>query len=371
MGQSTALMRPADLPTQAISQVVDLQKTFAALSKTANLVSPVASVGSIAPMCAVSLRMVMIDPQSDCYEGKFCKSGEHALGGVALQKIMAAAGVQILGSHRLDDRSEPHYCAFQVTIGMRDFDGCWRQITKSKEVDLRNGSAEASVMTPNQLSQARAHVQSHAETKALYRALRTLLTLKQKYTKAELAKPFVIPQLVPALDPNDPDQKQALIRMALGTDRQLYGAPKGAEEPRELRDVTPPPPVAPQPQAPPPAKPPVVDATVVRDPDDEDEGPDGDAGSFDVLDMQPEIPTEPVICLCPCSCQREITEQTATLTKERVGAPRCGRCYPGKDFVYEQHKDLKDLQLPKMPGKTAYDVRQAQLKAQANAGARK
>lgn len=73
------------------------------------------------------------------------------------------------------------------------------------------------------LLQLRQHVLSHAETKAKNRVIRRLLTLKQVYTNAELARPFAVPRLVYRPDVTDPQQ---IERVQIEGDRAaaaLYG----------------------------------------------------------------------------------------------------------------------------------------------------
>lgn len=369
-----------DLPAAPVQSIEGLKNTWARLSSEANLVTPLASVDSIQAMHAVSLRAVIIDAAvnnfgqgSEVYrDRRFCEENERALGGVALQKIAAAAGVQILSRKRVDDRSEPYYCEVEVTIAMRDFDGTYRQVTKAREVDLRDGSPETTKpekkkvgarwektgklvpLDPSALADKRRHIQSLAETKAFYRALRTLLQLKQKYTLEELARPFVVPKLVPMLDPNDPDQKDALIRMALGQEASLYGHDGGRM--RETKDVTP----SSQPRgesAPDPSTGTQPEAPAVNQPAEDEP----DEADFEPLDLPEEEPPPAATCGCICGCQLELTEKIATMTTERCGAPRCGDCYPGRRFDSERHRGLGDLKLPKHQGLTAERI-EASLK---------
>jgi hypothetical protein len=240
-----------------INAVEELARALEQMSKTANVLSPVAAVDSIMALHQVSLRVVKVDGTVDsngngpeCYfDKRFCKPGEVALGKNALAKIMGAAGVQIASKRRLDDRSDPNYCEVEVVLAIRDFDGTLRQVIASKEMDLRPGAPETmkpeyvnSQKTGRMVAQEdtaiadkRRHIQSHAETKAIERGIRLLFSLRQKYTAAELQKPFVVPKLVPALDPSDPEQKAALIQHALGGQAALYGGPRTVEPARMLK----------------------------------------------------------------------------------------------------------------------------------------
>jgi hypothetical protein len=259
----------------------------------------------------------------------------------------------------------------EITIGMRDFDGTQRQVIKAKEMDLREGAPET--LKPEKdgsgkktgrmvayeasaLADKRRHIQSHAETKAFYRALRTILSIKQKYTLKELERPFVVPKLVPALDPNDPDQKRALIGMAVGGEAALFGQRRQLEagsvppDVRMLKDVTPGPTngnAAPLPKG----------ASAAAAAEDEDQGDDAD--DFELPDQLGETDAPPkFVCECPCGDQVGLPEEVAKITKERVGASRCKACYPGAGFDFEKHKDLRTLGLPAFPKLDAAGLRQ-------------
>jgi hypothetical protein len=357
------------LPAQPFDKIEELRAAWAQLAPKVNLVSPVASVDSILPMHKVSIRAVVIDSEVDtkgngpeCYRGKFCSENERALGKVALEKIQAAAGVNPVYRLRLDDRSDPYYCEIEVKLEVQDFDGTMRTAVKARAVDLRDGSPDATSLLnipgtgKTVLAQARAKIQELADTKAGLRSLRSLLTLKQKYTVEELKRPFVVPKLVPALDQNDPDQKKALIDMATGRDRLLYGRRPGEE--RELRDATPalPPAGAPARESRfQPAPPPPVGA--VRSDDEDDDAED----QLDLLDVaDPPAVADPVLlCGCPCDCQAEVDADLAQATKDKYGSIRCRYCAPTKSFDFGRHKDLRGglLGLPKHPKLTVDELK--------------
>ena len=349
-----AMTRVQDLSLEPVERIEELREQIQKLQGRANLVCPVSTVDAILKLHRLSLRVVTVDSTVDAkgngrevYKGNFCEANERALGKVALDKIDAAAGMQLLGRRRLDDNSHPWYCEIEVTKALRDYDGTWRQTTKAKAVDLREGSAAAENLKkyPAVLAQARSVIQELTETKAGLRATRTLLSLRQKYTVEELSRPFVVPKLVPNLDPSDPDQKQALIGMATGREHALFG-PKPGEEVRELRDVTPPPPVRPQPAQASPAPPPPAPAQAAEEDDD-----------FEMADFNAKDEPGIIVCLCPCGDQMQVTEAVAQATTDKVGAVRCSECFPGKGFDYERHKNLKTLRLPKFPDVTADDVK--------------
>jgi hypothetical protein len=369
------------VPREPIAEVERLQEEFERLSASCNLLCPVAAIDSIPAMHAISLRAVMVDGATNQYgqgpevykDSRFCQQDEVALGGVALQKLMAAAGVSVVGKRRLDDRSDPFYCDMEVTLAVREYDGTYRQWSAGKEVDLRNGAPETQKpervqvnnrwektgkmvsIEPSALADKRRHIQSLAETKATYRALRKLLQVKQKYTRAELAKPFVIPKLVPRLDASDPDQKQALIAMATGADVRLFGGGATQQsEGRLLRDVTP--------HSGGDAAPALPEAEGEPAPSAETPAPASQPEPIDIDDFELVEPPRNV-CTCPCGCQGEITADVAAITKERVGAPRCGECFPGKRFSLARHEHMPTMGYPDKPGMTPQDAEAARVRA--------
>jgi hypothetical protein len=370
------------LPSSPLSKIEALRETFARLEQQCNLIAPVASIDSIPAMHAISLRAVKIDANTNTYgqgpevyrDGRFCQGDEVALGGVALQKIMAAAGVQVVSRVRVDDRSDPNYCDMEITLAVRDYDGTFRQVVAGKEVDLRDGAPET--MKPEKdsrgsktgglipleqaaLGDKRRHIQSLAESKALYRALRKILQLRQKYTRAELARPFVIPKLVPNLDPNDPDQKRALIAMATGAETRLFGQQPMVDSARSLpmgettttRDVTPHSATGDAARALP-AQAPLEEAAPEQQPAQADD----DMGDFDVHASATSAAIHVCTCACGGGCQAEISAAVAEVTTERVGAPRCRSCFPGKGFDQQRHSGMATLGLPKFPRMTPADA---------------
>ncbi len=371
--RSTELSVPKDqslikLPPKALANIDELTAALRELRGKANIVSPVAVVDNIPPFCAVSLQLVVIDPTVNNYgqgdyvycDRRFCNSDEVALGAVAIQMIAAAAGVEIVANNRLDDRSDPYYCNMESIYAVKDLDGMTRRVIKTKELDLREGAPESMKpqktregkktgemehLDPSALADKRRNIQSLCETKAQHRAIRSILQLKQKYSIADLAKPFVVPKLVAALDQNDPVQKMALIDSALGREATLYGHPQ--IEPAVLSADIPP-------------RPTVDTETPVSVAPHLESQPINEA-DFKVVEIEPETPS--AVCLCQCGCQAEISEVVSRITAEKCGSPRCKDCFPGPRFSYELHEHISDLRLPNHPGLTPAEIRDANKKA--------
>ena len=339
------------LPVRPLEDLDAVAEAFRELRKRVHLLCPSLNVSALLPMSRVAFPAVWIDPSlgptgsgPQVYrDPRFCGDGEVALGKNALMALMSAGAVQLVEVRRVDDASDPSYCHVQVEIASRNFDGTWARMKASKELDLRDGAPETLVperdaqrrktgamvaLSASALADKRRHILSLCETKALTRALRALFALPQKFTIDELSKPFVIPRLVPDLDPADPDVRRALISMHLS--------------PAPSASTVAPPQLLPSGAAAP-ALPEFADVVVAPPaPDD--------------LDDPPPPPTRPPpspnACACPCGCEEDVQDATRQKSIEFVGAVRCAACYPGSGFDELRHRDLRSLGLPKYPNLT-------------------
>ncbi len=350
------------LAAEPIEGLEALSAKCAALAKVANVLSPVASIDYVLPLHKISLRVATISPNVDeqeVYKPHWCKHDERALTKIGLNKLLATAGVNLVDIRRLDDRADPFYCESEVTLSVRGYDGMLRTFCATKSLDLRDGMPETKKgggedLSVSALNDRRRHLVSLCETKAGLRALRGLLNLKQKYTVKELAKPFVVPVLVPDLDPNDPETKRALLATALGQTVKLYGdtggskhleATKHAIETIVARETNP--------RA-------ISGDTKGTGSESEPFAPEKPAPQMAPIDQAdfPELPAEVpgpsphgavLVCECPCGDQSQLSEAVHKLTTERLGAARCALCFPGKSFDYESHANLATLGIPNRP----------------------
>lgn len=230
ISESTALAK-VELPDGPVGSIQEVRTALARISDQCNLVTAIASPDFIPPLHRVSFRVVALDPTvdergngGDCYRsGLFCQKNERALTKIGLLRILDAAGGSLVDTHRTDDRSDPHYCEWTVTIAIPMLDGKVRRFAATKEVDLRDGSDQASSMKPAQLAGSRSHIAALAESKAMNRAIRGGLSLKQKYTTGELDKPFVVPALVPHLPMDDPEVRRQVVASMMASQTALYG----------------------------------------------------------------------------------------------------------------------------------------------------
>lgn len=330
------------------------------------ILAPITKMDYMPEIFQISRRMVMIDPSvpgdnqsgPECYHSSlFHKEGEVSLGRTGLLKILGAAGASPVETVRTDDQTDPHRCAFRVVCAMQDYDGAWRQMPGTAELDLRDGSEDAKKMKPGQLTNARRKIVRLTESLAMNAAIRALLGLPHKFKVAELkTKPFIIPKLI--LRDSHPAVQEQLIANSMGITRSLYG-PQPGDHVRTIKDVTPtdaPPPEQPAPRATA-AHAPVSNARNGAPAEEPDDSPSDD---FDLPDFTPATPA--ATCGCPCSCQKELTAEVAQMTTERCGAPRCKDCFPGKAFDAKRHTGLRSLGIPKHPNLTAEDIAKANAK---------
>ena len=171
-----------------------------------------------------SIRFVHIDLNTkvgQVYE-PFEKKGWLRLTAAGLDKLAQVAGVQFVKSERTDDRTDPHFCEYQVEVKLLDIDGSWRTVIASRAVNLRDGSPEVVRMSDKELARARQNICALAESKARNRCYRPILGIQAEYTPQDLEKPFVVVRMVP--DTSDPEVKRMLLASQLGLEKYLFAA---------------------------------------------------------------------------------------------------------------------------------------------------
>jgi hypothetical protein len=218
-----------------------------------HLVSPATVVGSLPEGCEVSISLVTIDPETECF-GLTGRKGEPkdddilGLSRVALDKIFAAAGGTWVRSHRLDDGRDPHYCAWTAVGAVRMFDGQIRELPGSVELDARDGSPQVVEIRakaedrkkkyPNdrnhdggarQLLELRKFLLRHAESKGMNRAV-AKLGIRRSYKRGELKKPFAVARVMFTGRSSDPEARALfqgkIADSFLGGTTALYGQPQ-------------------------------------------------------------------------------------------------------------------------------------------------
>lgn len=197
-----------------------------------NLCFPITKPDIIPPLHAVAVREIAIDARVDA-SGKpigadiYRDKGQYRLTKIALDKIAAAGGISWHPAYtgRVDDESDPYYCRFRACAVVMGLDGRERMETDHKGIDLRDGAAHG--MTPDQLKEARKHLEQLAESKAKNRCIRRFAFVKGSYSLEEVRRPFVITALVFTGSTDDPDLKRevarAMVQRATGASTALFG----------------------------------------------------------------------------------------------------------------------------------------------------
>lgn len=202
-----------------------------ARSRGAHVLSPVTDIGSLPEHWVFVPSAVYINPDEAAGEvyrdSLFCKGEEVALTKIALRKIAKAAGISWTVS-REDSGTVANYWAMKCELSYRGHDGLPKTEEASYEWDLRDDSprlkkfkdGQEGKMSAPELNRARLTGYRRCEAGAINAAIREY-GLKQKYTRTELARPFVVFNLV--FVPQTEEQKNMLAQAALGGSSLLYG----------------------------------------------------------------------------------------------------------------------------------------------------
>jgi hypothetical protein len=253
----------ARVPVGVIRDAGQVTQTLLDAAGMGHLVSPAPAAGNLPEGCSILVSAIMINRDRETYpvggngDDDDRQTGERGLSKVALDKLASALAVDWdpVQSRRLDDGSHPHYCRAKAVGRVRNFDGTWRTIQDEKELDYRDGSpviegirARAKAKNKGdgsrEIAQKRQHIQSLCITEARLRAIRTL-GLRTAYTAEELAKPFIVAQLVFDGRSEDPEARayfrERIADSFMGASRSLYG---GGPPAPLLEKPEPPPPLS-------------------------------------------------------------------------------------------------------------------------------
>lgn len=221
------------LPKGPIADAGDVAEVLSGLGRRCNLLGPVTAIDSIPPDYRLAFRVVLFDTEftqeqanKDKSNGTFyiLKNGGLALHASALRMLATAGAVREVPeqSGRTDDGKTPLLWRYRQTIEFHTMDGAVRTASGEKEVDLRDGSAQAKSMSQAQLEQARPFGDRLAMTKALSAAIRNGLCVRGGYTKERAALPFVIPTLV-YFPPDTPEVRMVRALHAVNAPAAVYG----------------------------------------------------------------------------------------------------------------------------------------------------
>ncbi len=231
--------------------------------KKYNVLVPTASMQQISPFHRIRIEEVNIDPNPDA--GDVFKVGSKNVGGnwedvlslskTALMKISNAAGIVWNWSETKVITCNRDYVLYQAVGAFKKPSGEWLPLKNSKEIDLTvieeetyeanlekarklansgnqkdiqklNGmTAEqyAAAQTKSAMIQWRKNKLMRAETGAMLRVIRDLLSIKQQYSPAELQKPFIVPHVDFSPDYSDPAVRKMVMENGIQATANLFG----------------------------------------------------------------------------------------------------------------------------------------------------
>jgi hypothetical protein len=225
-----------------------------------NVLHPIVQIEDdlTSPVLKGSVSIRKFDPAAHTYNDfRYANKndGKYALNGLALRVIASDAGVRWLEQGVVEARErspDGHvYLRVRSTGAVLQPNGETYLITQHKEIDTadeedrirqekeskyrrENKLAAGAAIPPaarakieddlrRDIIQIRQHLLSLAETKSMLRVIRALLGLKQTYTTAELAQPFVIPRLLYRPDLTNPLALERVRVQGTQAIGELYG----------------------------------------------------------------------------------------------------------------------------------------------------
>lgn len=236
-------MSQQQLSPAAASGKNALQITAQYPAERYNLLVPMQTVAEIAEihkpvMNAVQISTNEADKEIYLQDKNKRNADGWALTKKGLNKLMRAAGIKILGTRPIIPATcqkcaevnksigRPVNCGacgnkdvkFEARISVPQLTGENIEIVAHKEIIVVDATAG---MTDNQRREFLKFRSEMCETKAINRALRAAMHIKNTYSLQELQKPFVVAYLVPNLD--NETVKQEAVRHFFSSAQELYG----------------------------------------------------------------------------------------------------------------------------------------------------
>lgn len=234
---------------QAMIQLKDYEDSY-------NVLFPTVQMTQISPFHRVRVEEVKIVPDPD--KGDVFKVGSRKVGKEwedvlslsknALLRLATAAGIIWNWNETKVVSASKDYVLYQAVGAVRKPSGEWLPIKGTKEIDLdvvKAESYESNLKTANKLKKdqrdnltpeewAKAKTQSNmlqwrknklmrAETGAMLRVVRALLSIKLQYSPKELEKPFAVPTVDFAPDYSDPEVRKAIAEAGIRATSDLFG----------------------------------------------------------------------------------------------------------------------------------------------------
>lgn len=221
-----------------------------------NVLIPTVTMTQISPYHRIRVEQVQLNPDPDA--GDVFKVGSKKVGNgwqdvlslskTAILKLATAAGIVWNWNETRVLSVSKDYVLYQAVGAMRKPSGEWIPLKATKEIDLDVIEAETyesnletakrlptnklDHLTPEQWAEARTRKNMiqwrknklmRAETGAMLRVVRALLSVKHQYSAAELKKPFAVPTVDFAPDYSDPEVRRAMAEAGIRATADLFG----------------------------------------------------------------------------------------------------------------------------------------------------
>lgn len=261
-----ATLAPADRPPASASLFVTVDEANAELARAAandHLIAPGNVVSHLPEGCAIAITRLSIDPYGN---EVYLISGDRqnpkdedkvGINKFGLLRIAGAMGVTWEASHRTDDGSHPHYCAWEAVAMYPGFDLQPQRVPGNVEIDTREdrrarGAAAQYIRAaaaqrkrehpeePNdggeaELLQLRKFLTRYAEGSAMERAIGNR-GVRRAYWRFELRKVFAVARIEFTGRSEDPEARTQFRQMIgerfLSARSRLFGpVPRAASQP--------------------------------------------------------------------------------------------------------------------------------------------
>lgn len=221
-----------------------------------NVLIPTVTMQQISPYHRIRVEQVQLDPDPD--SGDVFKVGSKKVGNnwqdvlslskTAILKLGTAAGIVWNWNETKVLSVSKDYVLYQAVGAMRKPSGEWIPLKATKEIDLDVIEAEtyeanlekankmkpeyrdkmspedwATAKTKSNMLQWRKNKLMRAETGAMLRVVRALLSVKHQYSVSELKKPFAVPTVDFAPDYSDPEVRKAMAEAGIRATADLFG----------------------------------------------------------------------------------------------------------------------------------------------------
>ena len=227
-----------------------------------NVLIPTVTMQQISPFHRIRVEQVKINPDPE--GGDVFKVGSKKVGNqwqevlslskTAVMKLSQAAGIVWNWAETKPISVSKDYVLYQAVGAMRKPSGEWIPLKATKEIDLDVVEAEtyesnletakklskekrdglspedwAEAKTRKNMIQWRKNKLMRAETGAMLRVVRALLSVKHQYSPQELQKPFAVPTVDFAPDYSDPEVRKAMAEAGVQATSQLFGQSAAAQ----------------------------------------------------------------------------------------------------------------------------------------------